>query len=255
MGLYQRWAMRKYVKILQGEAELGGWVELNQQVATQMYRREADISVLHCTHLHLKVSAPPSPPLQLWSAQVGHYCQTLRKARSGLDMVICYDGRISQPPAWCLLVHWLDADVSQGVTLNPWQVLLAGEAAINCLIKKKSINTCSSSSDEITTQCPPAGSRTVDEQRHSPPPPPSLPVLTSTLDVSWTPQPSVHATYLDNSILCSYWSTLTGLLLAAITPGKRGLWSLASYALYGCLGRQWGDADPPSPPPPPLVFS
>lgn len=37
-------------------------------------------------------------------------------------------------------------------------------------------------------------------------------------------------------------------LLAAITCGKWGLWSLASYTLYGCSGRQWGDADPPFPP-------
>lgn len=41
---------------------------------------------------------------------------------------------------------------------------------------------------------------------------------------------------------------LTRLLVAAITPAKRALWSLASYALYGCLGRQWGDTDSPSPP-------
>lgn len=64
-----------------------------------------------------------------------------------------------------------------------------------------------------------------------------------------TPLTSVPAGYRDNYILSSYCSSLpalTRLLLAAITPAKWGLWSLASYALYGCLGRQWGDADPPS---------
>lgn len=38
-------------------------------------------------------------------------------------------------------------------------------------------------------------------------------------------------------------------LLAGITCGKWGLWSLASYTLYGCSERQWGDTDPPPPPP------
>ena len=65
--------------------------------------------------------------------------------------------------------------------------------------------------------------------------------------ISPDPATSVPAGYRDNYILSSYCSSLpapTHLLLAAITLAKWSLWSLASYALYGCLGRQWGDADP-----------
>lgn len=61
---------------------------------------------------------------------------------------------------------------------------------------------------------------------------------------------SLPAGYCDDSILSCYRSSLsapTRLMLAAITPGKWALWSFASYALYGCLGRQWGDSDPPTP--------
>lgn len=61
---------------------------------------------------------------------------------------------------------------------------------------------------------------------------------------------SLPAGYCDDSILSCYRSSLsapTRLMLAAITPGKWALWSFASYALYGCLGRQWADSDPPTP--------